>query len=255
MTVHSDSTIPLDRPRRERYSPDMIRIHRGLAALLLLGASWGGLAADELWDRAMAHAAPGYADAAVGMAMRSFEKDRDGRVTKLTTFEMGKDAESGEFIILSAFEDGEDVTERERRDAEKRRERGGDNSEYIHQLFNPEKSGGLTLSPRDTTAIVHGRECRIYDFRFEDAWEMGPGRPKAVVEEGVIFVDLEDGLPLRISSRLVDGPGMIRSMDYAMDARPGPDGSWRVERMGMDFVGQMIVRRAGGFELEFRYED
>ena len=77
---------------------------------------------------------------------------------------------------------------------------------YVHQIFNPEKADRLTLGHRVLTAIVNGRECRIYDFRLEDDWSMGPGKPKPVVEEGMVFIDLESGMPLRISSSMVEEP-------------------------------------------------
>ena len=120
-------------------------------------------------------------------------------------------------------------------------------------MFNPEKADGLTLHPRSLTGVIEGRTCRIYDYRFEDEWEMGSGDPKPVVEEGVMFLDLESGMPLRIISSLTETPQFISSMTYHLEAAPGPEGTWMPNVMEMEFAGRMIIHKAGGIRMEFVY--
>jgi hypothetical protein len=100
---------------------------------------------------------------------------------------------------------------------------------------------------------VDGYECRIYDFVFKDEWAMGAGKPKPVTEEGTVFIDVENGMPLRLESRLTEGPDLIVSYEYRMNAASGSDGSWRLEELSMDFVGRMLITRAGGFRMRFDY--
>ncbi len=121
-------------------------------------------AADPLWDRVMNHTTPENTDQALAMNMVSNEKNRDGEITKTTEMLFTWDTGTENFLLVSAMENGKDVTERERRRAERRDE--NDRGIYAHQMFNPEKSAGLSLDPRDISAIINGRECRIYDFRF-----------------------------------------------------------------------------------------
>jgi hypothetical protein len=153
--------------------------------------------------------------------------------------------------LVSALEDGKDVMKREQRRLEREDDRDGPS--FAHQIFNPEKAAGLTLTPRTTTAVVDGYECRIYDFVLKDEWPMGAGKPKPVTEEGTVFIDVENGMPLRLESRLTEGPDLIVSYEYRMNAASGSDGSWRLEELSMDFVGRMLITRAGGFRMRFDY--
>ena len=210
-------------------------------------------AADPLWDRVMRQCAPENTEKALAMTMLTHERNRSGEVTKTTEIIFAWDNNTDDFILLRATENGRDVTNRERRKAERRDE--NDRGVYAHQMFNPEKAGGLTLEPRDITAVVDGRECRIYDFRFEDEWPMGPGKPKPVVEEGMIFIDLEYGMPLRLTSSVSEGPSAIKSFSYTMEAGPGPAGLWRIADVEMEYAGRIIVYIAGGFTLRFDYGD
>ena len=210
-------------------------------------------AADSLWDRVMSHTAPENTEKALTMTMLSHERNRSGKVTKITEIIFVWNDGTDDFILLSATENGKDVTDRVKRKAERRNE--NDRSIYAHQMFNPEKADGLILEPRDVTAVIDGRECRIYDFRFENEWPMGPGKPKPVVEEGMIFIDLEYGMPLRLTSTVSEGPSILKSFSYRMDAGPGPVGLWRIADVEMEFVGQKIVYMAGGFTMSFDYGD
>jgi hypothetical protein len=210
-------------------------------------------AADPLWDRVMNHTAPENTDQALAMNMVSNQKNRDGEITKTTEMVFTWDTGTEDFLLVSAMENGKDVTDRERRRAERRDD--DDRGNYAHQMFNPGKSDGLSLDPRDISAIINGRECRIYDFRFEDEWPMGPGKPKPVVEVGVLFVDQESGMPLRLTSSIAEGPNAVKYFGYTMEAGPGPSGLWRVDEVKMEFVGQMIVYMAGGFTMNFDYGD
>lgn len=210
-------------------------------------------AADPLWEKVLGHTNPENTEQAEAMTMVSNEKNRDGEVTKTTEMDFAWNGDTEEFVLLSAMENGKDVTDRERRRAEKRDE--GDRGIYAHQMFNPEKSDGLSLSPRSVTAVIDGRECLIYDFRFADEWPMGPGKPRPVIEEGVLFVDLETAMPMRLTSSVTEGPNAIKSFGYTMKSGPGPTGLWRVDDVNMEFVGQMIIYMAGGFSMRFDYGD
>lgn len=213
----------------------------------------GIFASDPLWNKAMDYAAPENVEEATGMRMLSREMNRSSEVTKKIEMFFTWDENLQDFILLSADEDGKDVTDRERQRNEKQnRNRRGN---YVHQIFNPEKADRLTLSHRELTAVVNGRECRIYDFRLEDEWPMGPGKPKPVVEEGMVLIDLESGMPLRISSSMVEGPDAVKSFQFSLYGGPGPEGLWRVFRIKMDFIAQMIIYRAGVFTMDFEYED
>ncbi len=201
----------------------------------------------------MSYAAPENVEKATGMRMLSREVNRSSEVIKTVDMFFTWDENSQEFILLSADEDGKNVTDREQRRNQKREDDRRDN--YIHQIFNPEKVDRLTLSPRELTAIVNGRECRIYDFHLEDDWSMGPGKPKPVVEEGMVFIDLESGMPLKLSSSMVEGPDAVKNFQFNLSGGPGSKGLWRVFQIKMDFVAQMIIYKAGGFSMDFEYED
>jgi len=109
------------------------------------------------------------------------------------------------------------------------------------------------LKPRAATSSLDGRVCRVYDFVFKDSWPMGPGKPRPVTEEGFVFVDVESGMPLRVESRLIEGPDMIESFEYRMSGSPGKDGSWRLLELTMEFTGNLIITRGGGFRMRFEY--
>lgn len=242
----------MESPHGPDYILSMNRSTAGLAAaILLILISALDASADSLWDQVLNHTSPDNVEQVLAMTISSHEKNRRGEITKTTHLEFVWDFAADDFILLSATEDGKDVSGRERRRAERRD--GDDRGPYAHQMFNPEKSDRLIIFPRDITAIVGGRDCRIYDFRFEDEWPMGPGKPKPVVEEGVLLVDLESGMPLRLTSSIAEGPNAIKSFNYVMDAGPGPTGLWRVADVEMEFIGQMIVYIAGGFTMSFKY--
>ena len=209
---------------------------------------------DPLWKKALAHAAPDDTEVLVGMRMNAIQYNRNGEITKTTVIEMAVDESTGEFVIVSAVEDGRDITEKQRRQAERR---SGDESEseYIHGIFDPAKASGLTLEPAGYEVVVHGRSCAAYSFRLEDERRMGPGSPKRVVEEGSVFLDVETGMPLRIQSRMVEGPKSITAMTYTMNAFSGPDGTWRPDYVNMEFAGRMVVYMAGDFRMSFIYSD
>ena len=111
------------------------------------------------------------------------------------------------------------------------------------------------MVPAGYEVVVHGRTCLAYDFRLEAERRMGPGGPKRVVEEGSVFLEKESGMPLRIQSRLVEGPRSITTMTYTMNAFSGPDGSWRPDYVDMEFAGRMVVYMAGDFRMSFIYSD
>ena len=239
---------------RHNYIQSMIHIRAAAAIaslIIVLPISLG--AADPLWEKVLGHTSPENTEQAETMTMVSNEKNRDGEITKITEMFFTWNADTEDFDLVSANEDGKDVTDRERRRAERRD--GDDRGTYAHQMFNPEKSDGLSISPRAVTAVIDGSECLIYDFRFADEWPMGPGKPKPVVEEGVLFVDLETAMPIRLTSSIIEGPNAIKSFGYSMESGPGPSGLWRVDDVSMDFVGQMIVYMAGGFSMNFDYGD
>ncbi len=210
-------------------------------------------AADNLWDRAMNYTNPENTGRAEGMNMLSREKNRSGEVTKTIEMEFSWDENSSDFVLLHADENGKDVTDRERRRNQKRED--NDRDSYVHQIFNPEKAEKLSLMPREVTAIIDGRECRIYDFRLEDEWSMGPGKPKPIVEEGTVFIEIESGMPLRLTSSMVEGPDAVKSFRFSMNGDSGPAGLWRVNQIKMDFIAQMIIYKAGGFTMTFVYGD
>jgi hypothetical protein len=84
---------------------------------------------------------------------------------------------------------------------------------------------------------------------------MGPGKPKHIVEEGRVFIDRESGMPLRLSSSVIDGPDFLKKLDFRLTGGPGPGGTWRADETKMDFVGRMIIYKAGGFTVKFLYDD
>lgn len=210
-------------------------------------------AADELWSRAMNFADPIKAEKAASMVMETYERDGDGVETAGTTMVFTWRDELGDYELVTAMENGKDVTKREQHRLERGDDRDGPS--YAHQIFNPEKAAGLILTPRISTAVVDGYECRIYDFIFNDEWPIGVGKPKPVTEEGMVYIDVVTGMPIRLESRLTEGPDLIVSYNYLMNAASGSDGSWRLESLSMDFVGRMLITRSGGFRMQFAYDD
>jgi hypothetical protein len=221
------------------------------AAILLIAAPTSLTAEDALWQSAIRLASPENAERARSMTMNAFEKNLDGEIVITTRLFYRWDNQEQDFVLVSAVENGKDVTDRERRRSD--RGNGEGRGEYAHQVFNPEKADGLKLTPREDSAVVAGRECRVYDFRFEDEWPMGPGKPKPVTEEGSVYLDSKTGLPLLLESRLVDGPSAVRSFTYRMDARAGTGGAMRLDVLEMEFEGRMVVHFAGGFSMVFEY--
>jgi len=211
------------------------------------------LAADPLWTRALYFTAPENTEKAAEMKMQSREINRNGELIKTINITFTLDEDSGDYILFSADEEGKNVTEKMRRQTEKRK--SGNPQDYVHQIFNPGKAENLTLSPRAATAIVNGQECRIYDFRLEDERSMGPGKPKIIVEEGMVFIDIESGMPLRLTSSMVEGPDFLKRFDFSMSGGPGSGGLWRVEEIQTDFIARMIIYKAGAFRMRFIYED
>lgn len=235
------------------YIHHMQNLRTTLTATLLLVGSLTAHAADNLWNKAIIHARPENTNRADTVTMSQYERNRDGEIISEVIKRYIRDESSGEYLLIAAVEDGKDITEKERRKEE--RQDDEEDEIFLHQMFNPEKAEGLTITPREATAIIGGRECRIYDYRFEDEWKMGGGDPKPVVEEGTLFLDVENGMPLRINSSLTENPGIIKSFTYLLEAVSGPDGIWRPMVMETEFSGKMIIRKAGGFRMEFFYSD
>ena len=209
--------------------------------------------ADALWDKALRLTDPVNTERAVSMQMRSVEKNREGEVIKIINRDFLWDNSTEDFILIMADENGKDVTRRELRRIDKQKD--NDRGKYVHQIFNPEKADRLTLTAREDTAVIDGRECRIYDFRLEDEWPMGPGKPKPVVEEGMIFIELVSGMPLRLTSSMVEGPDIVEKFEFSLTGGPGSGGLWRVSEIKMDFAARMIIYRAGGFTMKFNYNN
>ncbi|MDF1566804.1 MAG: hypothetical protein RQ801_12105 [Spirochaetaceae bacterium] len=221
------------------------------ALLLIIRFALPVSASDELWSRAINYADPIRADKAATILMETYKRDNVSAETTGMVMVFAWKEQLGDYELVSAVENGKDVTKHEQRRLERVDERDGPS--FAHQIFNPDKAAGLTLIPRATTAVVDGYECRIYDFVFKDEWPMGAGKPKPVTEEGTVFIDVENGMPLRLVSRLTEGPDLIVSYEYRMSAASGSDGSWRLKELSMDFVGRMLITRAGGFRMRFNY--
>ncbi len=209
-------------------------------------------AADPLWIKALDFTAPANTEKAAMMEMQSRELNRNGELIKTINMIFTLDRSSGDYILVSADEEGKDVTDKLRRQSEKRK--SGNPQDYVHQIFNPGNAENLALSARAATAIVNGRECRIYDFHLEDERPMGPGKPKYVVEEGMVFIDIESGMPLRLTSSMVEGPDSLKRFDFSMSGGPGSGGLWRVKEIKTAFIARMIIYKAGEFRMRFIYE-
>lgn len=240
---------------RGHYIPSMNHNLKSLMLLIILGLlASSALSADPLWDKALIHAAPRDTSPLTGMRMEGYQTNRAGEITKTTTMEFALDDETGELLLIAAFEDDKDVTEKEQRKAEKNRDEDNEML-YVHAIFNPEKADGLVLTPTGTEEEIQGTLCVVYDFRMEDERKMGPGKPKEMVEEGRVYLEKETGMPLRVESHLVEGPNAIREMSFVMEAFADPDGNWRPDRIDMEFNGHMFVYIAGGFSMSFIYND
>ncbi|MCK5737198.1 MAG: hypothetical protein KAH21_11995 [Spirochaetaceae bacterium] len=231
----------------KHYSTILIQV------LIFISLTGQLFAIDPLWAKTMFYTDPENAEQAESMNMLSQERNRSGELTKTIEMVFSRDEVLQDFVLIHADENGKDVTDRVRRRNQKREDNDRDN--YVHQIFNPEKADRLSLIPRGITAIINGRECRIYDFRLEDEWPMGPGKPKSVVEEGMVFIEIESGLPLKLTSTMVDGPDAVKSFNFSMSGGAGPTGLWRVNQIRMDFAARMIIYKAGGFTMTFNYRE
>ena len=210
------------------------------------------LKADSLWEQALEHTAPGDTSPLVAVTMEALRNNRDGEVTGTQRMEYAVDSETGEFILISAFEDDKDVTEKEQRKAERNQDDEEESrSQYIHPIFNPENAEDLELIPAGYEAVIDGQNCVVYFFRLENERAMGPGSPKQVTEEGHLYLERDSGMPLKIESRLVDGPNSLKTMTYSMHAVPGPDGSWRTLEGGYGVRGPDIRLHGRNIHHEF----
>lgn len=191
------------------------------------------------------------------LRMLSREVNREGKLKKETYYRFVYDDAAKDFVLVEAFEGNKEVTEKARRENQRREERqgDGDSDTYVHSIFDPELADGLILKPRDAVEIVAGRDCRAYDYTIDVEWPMGPNRTMDVTEAGVVWLDMETGAPLRLESGAVDAPAAVKEYSYHFEATVDEAGTWRPLKLRVDFAGSFLfVYMAGGFSLTYVYE-
>ena len=221
---------------------------------LFSGVISDALSIDALWDRSMANTAPENTPMPMGMTITAERINPRGIVIKETVSQFVWDQGAQAMMLVSAFEGEKDVTQRERRRARRRAERGEDDWPTSHSVFNAEKQDEIALSRRAAAAVIRGRECAVFDFTLQEEWPMPGGSRRTVEVAGAVFVDTESGMPLRVRNHLTDGPDIIEHYSFAMEAAEGPDGRWRVGTAEIEFAGRMIIFIAGRIVMEFHYD-
>ncbi len=157
---------------------------------------------DDLWQKAVDIMGNNQNWVAGKMVMQFelLDKNDHADLHNISTYKIYLD-ENGEFQsdLVSMFTNGEDVTDKERENMEKERQKSTDSESKEDsenrfsftgkdEPFHPENKDKLNLTPRTGTHVINGQTCRIYDFTLP---------LKENTKSGTIWLDATTGAPVR----------------------------------------------------------
>jgi len=231
----------------------------GAACLLAWATSpaFCGAPADPLWLKAVERAreaeqaglVPGTVRIETVVAKKDGSVDHAGTVVFRTTDDPAE-ADGVGLEVVSAVQDGKDVTEEARRAdtearrkaAERRKEKKGDAGDTLklsldYHPFSPKIQGQVTAR-REGEETLGDRRAAVFSFR-----HTAPSGKTALA--GRAWVDAETGLPLRVDASPDPLPRLADSMVTRVWFRSGPEGTWLPERAELSGEGGLLfIRRA-----------
>lgn len=236
-------------------------MRRLLLALLfapLLAAPGSDPVAADLWRKATSLFAQFEGVYPSRMSVRTEMLDRGGKATAVTEMRFVNTLrEDGvvESELVSAFEDGRDVTAGRRARREERR--AGDGKQARISLsdspFNPERQERLELRPHPERALISGRSCRRFDFSYRPEIE-GLGKGAGVVQRGMAWLEEESGRPLKLEYTLVPLPRRVKRLWTVCLFETEAGGAWVMREMRVEGQGGILFIRKG-FRLVTRFEE
>jgi hypothetical protein len=235
-----------------------------LGSCMFMAAPWASSPQDPLWLKAVSGAERAQASGVVPgkLEMRATVKKPDGTVEDQSTvvFRIVQEGEESRTEIISATENGKDVTEEakaeENKSEQKRKEKSEKNRdkedratielEPGYHPFSPKVLARVTYQ-RVGETLLEGRPAALFTFRH--ASEDGNS-----ALEGKAWLDLGTGAPLQVEVSPSPLPKHVDAMKSTVRFETTADGLWRPTTSEIKGEGGMLwIRKV--FESSFRFSD
>lgn len=218
---------------------------------------------DDLWRKAVDIMANNKNWVAGKMVMQFelLDKDDTADLHNISTYKIYVD-ENGEFQsdLVSMFTNGEDVTEKERENMEKERQKSKDSERKEDsenrlsftgkdEPFHPDNKDKLNLTPRAGTQVINGQTCRVYDFTLP---------LQENTKSGTMWLDVTTGAPVRQKFTTDPLPPKMKEMETVTEY-DFADGALTVSKVEFEGVAGILfikkkVRGTMTFEDYWIYE-
>ena len=157
-------------------------------------------------------------------------------------------------VLVSASEDGTDISEkakrkffereaeREKESAGKPRPQGAFSLSLEENPFNPDKQQQVRVWQRAETQSIYGRLCRRFDYLYTLELERKKKAERFTLR-GMAWLDAESGVPYKIEFAPEPLPGPLKSLWTILLYSLGPDNEWLAREMRIEARARFLFFR------------
>ncbi len=204
-----------------------------LSTILFVGVALYSFATDALWQQAVTVYEANDDWVPGRMLIRTEELAKDGSVKSVEEARVALSVNGNgevESEYVSVTKNGKDVTESRKRNPNRGDGGGGFGSQA--SPFDPELAQHVDARRVPGTQMIDGRE--VAEYRFSVAQEDEPD------VTGTAWIDIETGVPHRVSSTVDPLPRFVSSLEIRIDYEYTGDGKWYPVEISFQGAGTVL---------------